>query len=81
MKVKESNKFIKRIIVIDQKQDCDMCTLDRYISNVNCEDVTLPIKCKGNDSALIMLSSGTTGPQKGVELTFENLLNYSLCFT
>ena len=76
--MKESKKVIEAVIVMDDGFYQNI--LDQTVSSNVQKGITLPIERHNDDTALIMLSSGTTGRQKGVELTFENMLQYTIHF-
>ena len=73
MKLKESKDFIQNIIEIDQTFYQNVLNLDHITS----DDIVFPLERQNLDTALVLLSSGTTGRQKGVEVTFENVLYYT----
>ena len=76
MKLKESKDFIKNVIVTDSTFYQNVLNLVHSTS----EDIVFPLERHNHDTALVLLSSGTTGRQKGVELTFENVLQCTIQF-
>ena len=76
MKLKESREFIQNIIEIDHTFYQNILNLDHITS----DDIIFPLERQNHDTALVLLSSGTTERQKGVELTIENVLYYTSQF-
>lgn len=77
MKLKKSKDFIKNVVEIDQSFYQNILHSDQSTT----KDSLFPLERHNDDTAVVLLSSGTTGRQKGVELTYENAYCWTLQFS